>query len=89
MNVTVKLPDDLVREARNLASDEKKSFSSLVGELLRREVDARSKQIEERPSLVEALALPDMPNWFYEKDFPLEDRKSGPVREFSFENDEE
>lgn len=30
-----------------------------------------------------------MPDWFYEKEFPLEDRKNIKHREFTFEPDED
>ena len=29
----------------------------------------------------------DHPDWFYEKELPLEDRKAGKLRAFSFEDD--
>lgn len=86
MNVTLKLPDEIVREARHLAIDENRSLSTLVADLL----GERIKQRAARPkqTLAEALTLPDAPDWFYEKDFPLPDRKETKHREFRFEPDE-
>ena len=87
MNVTLKLPDAMVRAARHLAIDEKTSLSALVAQLL----EERLKQGGTRPrqSLAEALALPDAPDWFYEKEFPLPDRSEARHRGFSFESDQE
>jgi N-acetylglutamate synthase-like GNAT family acetyltransferase len=87
MNITLKLPDETVREARHLAIDENTSLSALVAQLL----EERLKQRARRPqqSLAEALRLPDAPDWFYEKEFPLPDRSESMHREFSFEPDDE
>ena len=87
INVTLKLPDEMVREARHLAIDENRSLSALVADLL----GERIKQRATRPkqSLAEALTLPDAPEWFYEKEFPLPVRKETKHREFRFEPDEE
>jgi N-acetylglutamate synthase-like GNAT family acetyltransferase len=86
MNVTLKMPDETVREARHLAIDENTSHPALVAGLL----DERIKQRAARPrvSLAVALRLPDAPDWFYEKEFPLPDRREAKHREFSFEPDE-
>jgi hypothetical protein len=85
MNVTLKLPDETVREARHLAIDEHTSLSALVAQLL----EERLKQRAPRPrqTLAEAMRLPDAPDWFYEKEFPLPDRSESKHREFSFEPD--
>lgn len=87
MNVTLKLPDETVREARHLAIDEKTSLSALVCELLEERIKQRSTR--QPKDWVEALMLPDAPDWFYEKDFPLPDRSEAKHREFSFEPDED
>lgn len=87
MNVTLKLPDETVREARHLAIDENTSLSALVCELLEERIKQRS--VTEPKTWMEALRLPDAPDWFYEKDFPLPDRKETKHREFAFEPDED
>jgi hypothetical protein len=71
MNVTLKLPDDLVREARHRAVNQSQSLSAWMAGLVHRELAAPPPAKEEPKSLVEALRLPDAPDWFYEKDFPL------------------
>ncbi len=86
MNVTLKLPDELCKAARHLAVDESKSLSAWTADLMRREIEARNVRVEKPKTLLEALSLQDAPEWFYEKDFPLEDRKSMKVREFKFED---
>lgn len=87
MNITLKLPDETVREARHLAIDENTSLSALVAQLL----EERLKQRASKPSqtLAEALRLPDAPDWFYDKEFPLPDRSESKHREFSFEPDDQ
>jgi post-segregation antitoxin (ccd killing protein) len=90
MNVTLKLPDDLVREARHRAVNQSKSLSAWMAALVRRELAATpAKGGEEPQSWMEALRLPDAPDWFYEKDFPLPDRKETKHRDFNFEPDED
>lgn len=85
MNVTLKLPDEMVREARHLAIDENTSLSALVAGLLEERIKQRASQ--PRKTLAEAMRLPDAPDWFYEKEFPLPDRSETKHREFSFEPD--
>lgn len=85
MNVTLKLPDETVREARHLAIDENTSLSALVAQLLDERIKQRSTR--QPKDWVDALRLPDAPDWFYEKDFPLPDRSEAKHREFSFEPD--
>ena len=87
MNVTLKLPDETVREARHLAIDENTSLSALVAQLLEERLKKRATR--PRQTLAEALTLPDAPDWFYEKEFPLPDRTEVEHRQFSFEPDEE
>ncbi len=48
-----------------------------------------SSIMEKPKSLIEAMRIPDAPDWFYEKDFPLPDRKQTKHREFSFQPDDE
>jgi hypothetical protein len=86
MNVTLKLPDETVREARHLAIDENTSLSALVAQLLEERLKQRASK--PRQSLAESLMLPDAPDWFYEKEFPLPDRRETKHREFSFEPDD-
>lgn len=89
MNVTLKLPDDLVREARHRAVNQSQSLSAWMASLVQRELAAPPQATEEPKSLMEAMRIPDAPDWFYEKDFPLPDRKQTKHREFSFEPDDE
>jgi len=87
MNVTVKLPDDLCRQARHRAVDESKSLSAWLADLVRRELNGNSSGEGKGRTLIEAFSG-DHPDWFYERDFPLEDRKAGKVRDFRFEQDD-
>jgi plasmid stability protein len=90
MNVTLKLPDEIVREARIRAVHNSKSLSAWMGELVRRELASESSTThpEAPQSLFEAMQVPGMPDWFYEKEFPLPDRKAEREREFHFDPDE-
>jgi hypothetical protein len=87
MNVTLKLPDELAKQARHLALDEGKSLSALVADLLVQRLEKATAPAPKLKSLIETLAVPDMPDWFYEKEFLLPDRKETKHREFSFEPD--
>lgn len=90
MNVTLKLPDQVVREARIRAVHDSKSLSAWMADLVRRELATEPIVETEQPKTwVEALTVPGMPDSFYEKDFPLPDRKTTKHREFSFEPDED
>jgi len=73
MNVTLKLPDKLCREARHCAVDESKSLSARVAGLIERALEQPT--LEQKPTLMEAMSLPDAPDWFYERELPLENRK--------------
>lgn len=53
MNITLKLPDDLCREARHRAVDESKSLSAWVADLVAREV--RGSTAPARPTLLQML----------------------------------
>lgn len=89
MNVTLKLPDDVVRQARIRAVHDSQSLSAWMADLVRREL-AYTTSAEQKPkTLIEALTVPGMPDSFYEKDFPLPDRKETKHREFTFEPDED
>jgi hypothetical protein len=86
MNVTLKLPDDLCRKARHRAVDESKSLSAWVAGLIEQAVD--KPEPEEQPkTLAEAMMVPGAPDWFYEREFPLEDRKTMRYRDFSFDEE--
>lgn len=89
MNVTVKLPDALVREARHRAVNCSQSLSAWLATLVQRELAAPETGKEEPKTWIEALTVPGMPESFYEKDFPLPDRKATRHREFTFEPDED
>ncbi len=85
VNVTLKLPDVLCREAKHRAIDESKSLSAWVAGLVERELAAGKEPSPQPRTLIEALSLKDAPAWFYMREFILEDRSAGKVREFSFE----
>ncbi len=85
MNVTLKLPDDLCRRARHSAVDESKSLSAWVVGLIERAL--KKPEPEHKPTLMEAMSLPDAPDWFYERELPLEDRKKMKDRGFSFDKE--
>ncbi len=82
MNVTLKLPDDLCREAKHRAIDESKSLSAWVAGLLERELAAGKEASPKPRTLIEIFGSDE----FTDRDFPLEDRRAGKVREFSFED---
>jgi hypothetical protein len=88
MNVTLKLPDELTKEARHLALDEGKSLSALVADLLAQRLAKTTSRGTKRMSLAEAMAVPGAPDWFYEKELPLPDRKADKERDFAFDPDE-
>ena len=78
MNVTLRLPDELCRDARHRAVDESKSLSSWIADLVAREL--RNPSLAESVSLLDALgdeALADV-------DLMIPDRRSHPVREPEF-----
>ncbi len=81
MNVTLKLPDELCRKAKHLAVEKHKSLSAWTAELIDREVSL-SERPKTPPSLMELFGHP----LTEDLDFPMEDRKAGKVREFSFED---
>lgn len=84
MNVTLKLPDSLCRKARHRAVDQSQSLSAWVAKLVERELTSPAA---EPKTLIEATSVPDAPEWFYDKEFPVEDRGTITVRDFSFENE--
>jgi|GEM_PF-1264558 len=91
MNVTLKLPDELVREARHLAIDENTSLSMLVSELLDERIKKKKSLPPKAPNLADSLLLPEEPEWFGQKGFPLPTRDDVPLRAtpFHFEGDSE
>lgn len=89
MNVTLKLPDELVREARHRAVNQSQSLSAWMAALVRRELTLPAEEGERPMTLTEAMRVPGMPDSFYEKDFPLPDRKETKHREFTFEPDDD
>ena len=88
MNVTLKLPDELVREARHLASDENTSLSALVMELLSKKLEEKTNLKPSPSSWIEAFSGAS-DDEFLDREFPLEDRNTLPNREFSFQPDKE
>lgn len=89
MNVTLKLPDDLCRAAKHRAIEEDKSLSAWMTSLVLRELAASTAETTKPKTLAEAMTVPGMPDWFYEKDFALEDRRNWGSREFSFDTEKE
>jgi len=85
MNVTLKVPDEVCKAARHLAVDESKSLSAWMADLMRREVEARTAKPDKPKTWMDAMSVEGAPDWFYEKEFPLEDRKTMKIREFDFE----
>ncbi len=82
MNVTLKLPDDLCREAKHRAIDESKSLSAWVAGVVERELATGKEPSPKHRTLIEIFGGDE----FTDRDFPLEDRRAGKVREFSFED---
>ena len=77
MNVTLKLNDQLCREARHRAVDRGLSLSAWMAEVLEREL-ARSESVAQRP-LLDALSMTE----FTEQEFDPE-RDASPVRGVTF-----
>lgn len=82
MNVTLKIPDELCREAKHRAIDESKSLSAWVAALVEREITAARESSPKPRTLIEIFGS----NEFTDRDFPLEDRRAGKVREFPFDD---
>lgn len=85
MNVTLKLPDELCKLAKHRAIDESKSLSKWIAEIVEKEI-SKPPQNSGHKSWMEAMKVEGAPDWFYEKEFPLEDRKAIKEREFEFED---
>ncbi len=60
MNVTLKLPDELIKEARHLALDAGKSLSALVADLLAQRLGKSPAFMTKRKTLAEAMKVPGM-----------------------------
>lgn len=86
MNVTVKLPDELCRQARHRAVDEAKSLSAWLASLVERELSTPPSAEAPPRTWIDAFSS-EQPDWFYEKELPLKDRKAGSVRQSVFEQD--
>ena len=79
MNVTLKLPDELIKAAKHRAIDEDTSLSAWVADLVRRELGNTSK-----PELEETLCvLEDTDTEYGNRDLPLPNRKE-PCRKIEF-----
>ena len=91
MNVTLKLSDEVVREARHEAIDENTSLSALVEQLLKERIQKKRGHPQKAPNLAESLLLPEEPEWFAKTGFPLPTRDVVPLRAtpFRFERDPE
>ena len=83
MNVTVKLPDELCKQARHRAVDENKSLSAWLADLIRHSLEHTPDDKLKTKNWCDAFSS-DYPDSFYEKELPLEDRKAGSVRVFDF-----
>lgn len=77
MNVTLKLPDEIVSEARHRAIARSQSLSQWVAELLQAEIARRHP---DRQTLSERLGDPATAD----RDFDLPDRKSETERPLPF-----
>lgn len=77
MNVTVKLPDDLCREARHRAVARSQSLSQWIADVLRQEI---ARAHPERKTLLERLGDPATADL----DFALPDRKRDEERSVDF-----
>jgi hypothetical protein len=77
MNVTVKLPAELVNEARHRAIARSQSLSQWVADLLRREI---AREHPDRKTLAERLGDPTTAR----RDFELPDRRSETERPTAF-----
>jgi hypothetical protein len=86
MNVTLKIPDELGKAAKHRAVDESTSLSKWVASLVEREL---SQATSPRKSLIDIIAQTDIPPEHQGKQLPLEDRRAGKVREFSFYDEAE
>lgn len=82
MNVTLKLPEDLCREAKHRAIKESQSLSAWVAGLLVRELAAGTAPSPQPRTLIEIYGSDE----FTDREFPLEDRRAGKVRGFSFDD---
>lgn len=90
VNVTVKLSDELCRAARHGAVDKSQSLSAWLARLIEKEITSSNNGTDTRPKTwMEAMFVPGMPEEFYEKELPLEDRSKLKVREFEFVPDED
>ena len=77
MNVTLQLPDHLVRSARDLALDENTSLSNLVRDLLSKKLDERTPPEATAGSWIDAF-IGEAGDELLERDFPLAGRKTSP-----------
>lgn len=87
MNVTVKLPDELIRQARHRAVDESKSLSAWLADLVERELGSSEAGRFAPRTWIDAFES-EHPDWYYERDLPLEDRYAGSIRDSLFEKDD-
>jgi hypothetical protein len=78
MNVTLKLPDKLCREARHRAEDASKSLSAWMAELVTRELMVTAPK--RNKTLLEMLGDPATAD----RDFELPDRKADIPRKIEF-----
>jgi hypothetical protein len=77
MNVTLKLPDDLLNEAKHRAIARSQSLSQWLADLLRQEI---SRSHPDRRTLSQRLGDPATAN----RDFELPDRKNDEERPLPF-----
>ena len=86
MNVTLKLPDDLCREAKHRAVDQSKSLSQWMADLVRVELNKPPQTAKNQPLTWMDAFSGDADEMFLERDFPLPDRKSLKARNVDLEN---
>lgn len=86
MNVTVKMPDDLCRQARHRAVDESKSLSAWLADLIRRELSKDASGNLESRTLIDAFSE-EHPDWYYTRAFDPKDASREKIRDFEFDPD--
>lgn len=84
MNVTLKLPDELVREARHCAINHSQSLSAWMADLVRRELNAHAGEAKPPMAWIDAFSG-DSEDEFLSRDIPIADRKTSGNRKFTFD----
>jgi hypothetical protein len=75
MNVTLKLPDDLCRQARHRAVDASQSLSQWMADLVQRELTTAPPSAPRKPLTWMDAFSGDPGDPFLDRDLPVADRK--------------